>query len=447
MTESDTPGRSPFRFGPAFDPLLGMLWTLVVALGFLSLVQRWPSGAPAPATSAGLPARLAEFQAFALELRPAGTPRFPGLARTLLQPWDRAAGAVLAAEGKDLPTARALAMEGPEPAGEGAAFRELFRAAYLDGPLPEAPRREVFRALGDRYAARLLEARLKDRAHDPAGARAIRESARRALGARFVGFAILGLAVLLFLAAGVAFGIFLIVTRKVPPRLELRPSPLDGRNLAWAFGLWILALMLSGSVAAFLIRLVPALRAAQLLLVYAFHALAGVSVLAALEGRGLRGLLARVGSPSPLRALGWAAGFLALAVALVAGVALLLAPLLRNAPPPQRELLEMIRGSHGILPTALLFLTMAGLAPAFEELMFRGTLLPWLQSRLGPSWAVPLSALAFAAIHLQPLALPTLFTLGAVLGLAARRTGSLLAPIAVHAAWNGGVFLLMKLLA
>ena len=129
------------------------------------------------------------------------------------------------------------------------------------------------------------------------------------------------------------------------------------------------------------------------------------------------------------------------------GVALVLSPLLKSAQPPQRELMEMIQGTGGILPTVLLFFTMAVVAPCFEELMFRGTLLPWLQSRLGASWAIPLSALAFAAIHLQPLALPTLFTLGAVLGLAARRTGGLLTPIAVHAAWNGSVFLLMKLMA
>jgi membrane protease YdiL (CAAX protease family) len=134
-------------------------------------------------------------------------------------------------------------------------------------------------------------------------------------------------------------------------------------------------------------------------------------------------------------------------VALVVVVAMVMSPLLKSAQPPQRELMEMIRGSSGLMSTALLFLTMAVLAPCFEELLFRGTLLPWLQSRFGASWAIPLSALAFAAIHLQPLATPTLFTLGAVLGLAARRTGGLLTPIAVHAIWNGSVFLLMKLLA
>lgn len=447
MTESETPRRPALRFGPALDPLLGMLWTLVFALGVLSVLQRPPQPV-ATAASAGLPARLAEVQAFALELRPGLAAGRPRVAKGLTQPWDRAVGAILAAEGKDSATARSLALEGPEPAGPGAAFRDLFRAAYEGGPLPP-PGREaaVSRALGNGFAARLLEARLLDRAQEPARAQALRESARRAMGTRFAGFAVLGFTVLALLAAGIAFGAFLIVTRKVPPRLELGPSALDGRNLAWAFGLWLLVLFLSGSLAGTLTRLLQPLQPATLFLAYSLHAGTGVALLAALEGRGLKGVLGRLGTRSPLRALGWAAGFLALAVALVVGVALVMAPLLKNAQPPQRELMDMIRGSRGLLPTLLLFITMAGLAPCFEELMFRGTLLPWLQTRLGPSWAIPLSALAFAAIHLQPLALPTLFTLGAVLGLAARRTGSLLAPIAVHAAWNGSVFLLMRILA
>ncbi len=446
MTESPEPRRPALRFGPALDPLLGMLWTLVAALAILSVLQRRPTQATPPPSAAGLGARIAELQAFALDLRPVGGAFRPRYAESLVLPWDRAVGAVLAAEGKDLEVAKTLAFEGSEPPGPGAAFRELFRAAYLDGALPEAPRRDVFRALGGRYAAALLEARLLERQGEKVKATSLRDSARKAMGARFAAFALLGLAIVALLIAGSAFGIFLIVTRKVPPRLELGPPLLDGRNLAWLFGLWTLLLLFSGTVAGLLLRAAPGLAPASLLLSYGLHAGTAVLLLAAMEGRGLRAILPRLGSPSPLRALGWASGFLALGVALVVLVALLMAPLLKNAQPPQRELLELIRGSRGILPTAILAFTMAVVAPCFEELMFRGTLLPWLQSRLGPAWAIPLSALAFAAFHLQPLALPTLFTLGAVLGLAARRTGGLLAPIAVHAAWNSGVFLVMKLL-
>jgi membrane protease YdiL (CAAX protease family) len=447
MPDSGTARRPAFQFGRSHDPLLAVIWLLVILLGSLAVLQRRvPPAGGAPA--AGLPGRILELQAFALELSPASSTLLPKLTRNLAQPWDRALGAVLAAESKDLATARPLAFEGPEAPGPGADFRTCFHGAYEGGDLPPEERwPAVFRALGQGYGARLLEARLLERKGDPVRARALRDTARRNLGARFAGFAVLGAAVLGLFLAGLAFGVFLIVTRKVPPRLELQPSPLGGRSLAAVFGLWALCLLLSGSLVAGLLHLAPALKPYALFLAYGTHAAAGLLLLAAAEGRPLGAVLARLGSKAPLRSLGWASGFLALAVALVVGVALVLSPLLKSAQPPQRELMEMIQGTGGILPTVLLFFTMAVVAPCFEELMFRGTLLPWLQSRLGASWAIPLSALAFAAIHLQPLALPTLFTLGAVLGLAARRTGGLLAPIAVHAAWNGSVFLLMKLMA
>jgi hypothetical protein len=356
-------------------------------------------------------------------------------------------GGVLAAEAKDPALARSLALEGAEPPGAGADFRAAFRAAYENGEPPPAERwRAVASGLGNGDAARLLEARLLERRGDAAGAERLRKQTRDRAGLRLVLLAGVGLTLVLAVAGGLGFGIFLMLTRKVPPRLPLAVPAASGRGMALVFGLWGLALLLSGTVTALLIHLVPALKPYALLPAYGLHAALGVVLLAKVEGLPLRAVLGRLKSPAPLRALAWAAGFLALGVLLVLAVGLLLSPLLRNTQPPQRELMEMIRGTGGVLPTAVLFLTMAGLAPAFEELMFRGALLPWLQARLGARWAVPLSALAFAAIHLQPMALPTLFTLGTVLGLAARRTGGLLAPVAVHAAWNGGVFILMRLL-
>ena len=49
-------------------------------------------------------------------------------------------------------------------------------------------------------------------------------------------------------------------------------------------------------------------------------------------------------------------------------------------------------------------------------------------------------------MHLQPLGLPTLTTLGLVLGFAFVRTGNLVTTILVHGLWNGGVFLLLRML-
>ena len=58
-----------------------------------------------------------------------------------------------------------------------------------------------------------------------------------------------------------------------------------------------------------------------------------------------------------------------------------------------------------------------------------------------------ITGLSFAVMHMQPLGLPTLTTLGVVLGLAFLRTGNLVTSILVHGLWNGGVFLLMRLMA
>ena len=93
------------------------------------------------------------------------------------------------------------------------------------------------------------------------------------------------------------------------------------------------------------------------------------------------------------------------------------------------------------------FLTVTLLAPCFEELLFRGFLLPVLAQRQRLALALVLSALLFGAIHLQPAGLPTLSTLGFVMGLAMRHTGSLRTPILIHACWNGSQFLLLRAFA
>ena len=86
-------------------------------------------------------------------------------------------------------------------------------------------------------------------------------------------------------------------------------------------------------------------------------------------------------------------------------------------------------------------------------------LIGWTMERLGTSfnlalgyrggWALAgaVTGLTFGAMHMQPLGLPTLATLGIVLGFAYLRTGNLLTAILVHGLWNGGIFIAMRLLA
>lgn len=92
---------------------------------------------------------------------------------------------------------------------------------------------------------------------------------------------------------------------------------------------------------------------------------------------------------------------------------------------------------------AALVLATVVLAPAFEEVVFRGVLLATLSKWVPQPAAIFLSALAFAAVHGQGLAdSAQLLAMGGVAGVVYCRTRTLLAPMAVHATFNGAVLLL-----
>ena len=86
-----------------------------------------------------------------------------------------------------------------------------------------------------------------------------------------------------------------------------------------------------------------------------------------------------------------------------------------------------------------LAVTAVGLAPIFEEYLFRGRVLDHLVSRLGATPAVVLSALLFSAFHVRPMLLIGSFLAGLVLGLLRIATGSLHTCIAYHAGLNTAV--------
>ncbi len=103
------------------------------------------------------------------------------------------------------------------------------------------------------------------------------------------------------------------------------------------------------------------------------------------------------------------------------------------------------------------------LAPVFEELAFRGFLLPslasawdWLQRRPDPSrWSIPalvisctLTSIAFALVHADQLAhawapLAVLFCVSLVLCLVRLWTQSLAASTLIHAIYNGTIFTIL----
>lgn len=93
------------------------------------------------------------------------------------------------------------------------------------------------------------------------------------------------------------------------------------------------------------------------------------------------------------------------------------------------------------LALAIFFSTASIAAPIFEEIMFRGFLLPSL-TRYIPVWgAIILSGLIFAIAHLSLSEVLPLATLGIILGVVYTRSRNLLAPMLLHSLWNSGTLI------
>jgi uncharacterized protein len=90
------------------------------------------------------------------------------------------------------------------------------------------------------------------------------------------------------------------------------------------------------------------------------------------------------------------------------------------------------------------FFAIAIAAPLVEELLFRGLLQNSLARHM-PIWgAIILSSLCFAAVHLQPYAIPGLMSLSIAFGYLYHRTGSLRMNILLHMANNAFALLITQ---
>ena len=80
-------------------------------------------------------------------------------------------------------------------------------------------------------------------------------------------------------------------------------------------------------------------------------------------------------------------------------------------------------------------------APIFEEVLYRGFLLPALRSFMPMALALPLHALLFGLHHQSLAALLPLSALGLLWGWMYLRSGNLLAIMLIHALWNTRIFI------
>lgn len=109
-------------------------------------------------------------------------------------------------------------------------------------------------------------------------------------------------------------------------------------------------------------------------------------------------------------------------------------------------LLSLALESQDKVALAIFFFTAAIAAPFFEEMMFRGFLIPSL-TRYVPTWgAIGISSVIFALAHLNLSEVLPLMTLGVILGMVYSRSQNLLASMLLHGLWNSGTLLSLFIL-
>ena len=85
---------------------------------------------------------------------------------------------------------------------------------------------------------------------------------------------------------------------------------------------------------------------------------------------------------------------------------------------------------------ALAVLAVVGVAPVAEEVLFRGLVFPALRQRWGLCLGAGVSSLLFAAFHLSPASLPSLFFTGLILSLVCHYCDSLWPALWLHMGVN-----------
>ena len=90
------------------------------------------------------------------------------------------------------------------------------------------------------------------------------------------------------------------------------------------------------------------------------------------------------------------------------------------------------------------FLVTAIFAPIFEEWLCRGMVLRGLLTKMKPVWAIVISALFFALIHMNPWQALNAFAIGLIMGYVYYKTGSLWLTMLIHFVNNGSSVVLAQ---
>ena len=105
-------------------------------------------------------------------------------------------------------------------------------------------------------------------------------------------------------------------------------------------------------------------------------------------------------------------------------------------PVAHQNIVEVFLGFTTPLTQALFTIVAAVLVPFNEEMIFRGGLFRGLLAAVPRRWAIGISALVFAAAHLDVTSFAPLTVLGVAFALAYERTGNIRTVIIAHALFN-----------
>jgi len=111
---------------------------------------------------------------------------------------------------------------------------------------------------------------------------------------------------------------------------------------------------------------------------------------------------------------------------------------------PAQPLVRMIGGAESPRLLAFACVVAVLVAPVAEEVVFRSLLYLPLRARLGVIPAALIISAAFAAVHFYPWGVANLVVLSLTFVALFERTGTLWAPIAAHAAYNGLIIVVIR---
>ncbi len=239
------------------------------------------------------------------------------------------------------------------------------------------------------------------------------------------------------------------------PLLDVTKAPkVPSRPVSWGLGdsaLWLVAAQIGAATwFAAIVALwfggerpdpipIGALFGGQLGLVLAYGV--GPTITSKIRGAGLREDYGAVLGPRDIA--GGLLGGVATQLLLIPALYLVILRFVDADPGDAAE--ELVSRANTAFLKFVLFVMVVVVAPAIEELFYRGLLLRSLQRHVGPWLAIVLSAGLFAIVHFQLIQLPGLFLFGLIAGFLAVRTGRLGLAWMFHVGFNFTTFLLLIL--